>query len=103
MEKYTDLFKKNLNLYLYIPPSSYNSSGVINGIILGGVHRIYRIYTDKDDIMYHLINFKNCLIARGNARRKIIRLFRLVMYKEYAAELDYNPEVLRNNTGKNKM
>jgi hypothetical protein len=85
---HTDLFEKSLNLYFYIPPSSCHSSGVINGIILGGVHRIYRLCSDNSDIKKHLINFRNRLIAQGYLKSKILLLFQAAIRKQHSMAIN---------------
>ena len=77
----TDLFGKSLNLYLYIPPSSCHAAGVINGIILGGVHRIFRLCSDDTDIIKHLTKFRNRLTARGYLLKTILPLFQSAIRK----------------------
>jgi hypothetical protein len=41
----TYIFEKKLNLYLYIPPHSAHAPGVLRGLIIGMIGRIYRLTT----------------------------------------------------------
>ena len=52
-----DLYKKSLNLYLYIPPLSAHPPGVLSGLVLGNCHRIYTLVSKPKDQRRHLTNF----------------------------------------------
>lgn len=71
----TDLFKKALNLYLYIPPHSAHPPGILTGLVLGHTYRIYTLCLDEDDIKRHLREFHTRLIARGYSPNAIHHLF----------------------------
>ena len=72
---HTTLFEKAQNLYLYIPPHSAHPTGVLTGIVLGGIHRIYSLCSDKADIKTHLEKFYNRLCIRGYKRSTLEPIF----------------------------
>ena len=66
----TTLFEKPLALHLYIPPHSCHPPGVIIGLVMGNVLRIFQLYLRQDDIENHLCNFLLvCLIEAINLKR----------------------------------
>ena len=56
-----NLFQKQLNLYLYIPPLSAHPPGVLTSMLMGNCHRIYTLVSDVNDRSKNLTNFFNCL------------------------------------------
>jgi hypothetical protein len=44
----TRLFKKLLNLYLYIPPHSAHAPGILQGLVIGMTERIFRLTSRLD-------------------------------------------------------
>lgn len=62
---HTRLFEKGLNLYLYLPPNSAHTPGVLRGFVIGMLLRIFRLTTDKDRISEDVNRFYTRLIARG--------------------------------------
>jgi hypothetical protein len=64
----TTLYEKKLDLYLCIPPHSAHPPGVLTGLVLGGIHRIYNLCSDDLDIESHLKRFYHRLIMRGYKR-----------------------------------
>ena len=52
----TDLYEKDLNLYLYIPPHSSHPRGVFTGLISGQVLRIRRLCSNQSDATAHIRN-----------------------------------------------
>ena len=71
----TNLFEKSQTLYLYIPPGSAHSKGMIKGLIFGNTLRIIRLCLNQADATIHLLNFKNQLIARGYTSAVLTPLF----------------------------
>ena len=86
----TDLFEKSLNLYLFIPPSSCHSAGVLNGIILDGVHRIYPLCSDERAMRRYLLHFRDRLIARGYRQQMILPFFRMAIHKQTVLRIENN-------------
>ena len=71
----TDLFEKPLALHLYIPPHSCHPPGVIIGIVMGNVLRIFQLCSREADIENHLCKFFARLLDRGYQSKKMIPLF----------------------------
>lgn len=71
----TTLFEKKQNLYLYIPPSSAHPPGMISGLIFGGVLRIERLCSKKEDVENKLVQLYRRLLRRGYTPSKLIPLF----------------------------
>ena len=72
----TDLYEKDLNLYLYIPPLSAHPPGTITGLVLGNCHRIYTLVSRATDRLRHLRAFYQRLLHRGYKPGTINPLFR---------------------------
>jgi hypothetical protein len=72
---HTTLYQKALNLFLYLPPHSAHPPGVLTGLVLGMIHRIYTLCTDERDIYCLLKDFYKRLIVRGYKRPTIEPLF----------------------------
>ena len=45
----TKIYEKPLNLYLYLPPHSTHPRGLVHGMILGGIGRIYWLASEHSD------------------------------------------------------
>jgi hypothetical protein len=71
----TKLFEKELNLYLYIPPHSAHSPGVLRGLVIGMTLRILRLTTALQDKKTALRSFFLRLCNRGYAAEKLRKLF----------------------------
>jgi hypothetical protein len=61
----TSLYAKPLALYQYIPPSSCHPPGVLTGLVLGQVLRIFQLCSRDQDINNELRLFHKRLINRG--------------------------------------
>jgi hypothetical protein len=61
----TKLFEKEMNLYLYLPPHSAHPPGVLRGLIIGMIKRIFRLTTAFSDKESSVITFFRRLITRG--------------------------------------
>jgi hypothetical protein len=59
------LYKKPMNLYLYLPPRSAHPPGVLTGLIIGMTKRIYALTTKLDDRAQSLHLLFLCLCNRG--------------------------------------
>ena len=70
-----NLFEKQLNLYLYIPPLSAQPPRVLTGMVMDNCHRIYTLVSDADDRGKHLTNFFNRLTRRGYQQGTLLLLF----------------------------
>ena len=82
---HTTLFEKALNLHLYIPPHSAHPPGVLNGLVMGMVHRIHTLCSRPGDIRALKQQFLRHLLARGYKHDALLPLFR----KAAAAALAY--------------
>eukprot|EP00804_Cyclotella_cryptica_P028484 CCRYP_020575-RA/>CCRYP_020575-RA protein AED:0.51 eAED:0.51 QI:0/-1/0/1/-1/0/1/0/243 len=71
----TNLFEKNQNLYLYIPPGSAHPKAMINGLIFGNTLRIIRLCSHDDNATCHLSNFKTRLIVKGYSQELLDLIF----------------------------
>jgi hypothetical protein len=78
---YTTVFEKALNLYLYIPPHSAHPPGVLSGLILGMIFRIYSLCTDPADAHMKVKTFYNRVLARGYKPTAIRPLFQKAYIK----------------------
>ena len=70
----TTLFKKQLNLHLYIPPHSAHPPGLLPGIVCGTLFRIFTLCSDNEDKLQRTKVFLR-LIARGYKGNEIRPLF----------------------------
>ena len=61
----TTIYEKELNLYLYIPPHSCHSKGVLKGLIYGMTHRAKHLNTNESDCIPFLVRCFHRLLARG--------------------------------------
>jgi hypothetical protein len=61
----TNLFEKEMNLYLYLPPHSAHPPGVLRGLIIGMTKRIFRLTTTVDDKRTAIHTLFRRLVARG--------------------------------------
>ena len=71
----TDLFEKKLALYLYIPPHSAHPPGVLTGLIMGQVLRIFSLCSRIEDVKRHIKNFHSRLIRRGYSHSDLLPIF----------------------------
>jgi hypothetical protein len=61
----TSIFEKDMNLYLYLPPHSAHPPGILRGLIIGMIKRIYRLTTTYADQQDSIHIFFRRLVARG--------------------------------------
>jgi len=73
--------EKLQNLYLYIPPHSCHSPGVIKGLIYGCVNRAKALCTNEDDWMPYIQKTFNRLLIRGHSASDLLPTFNLVIEK----------------------
>jgi hypothetical protein len=71
----TQMFEKNLNAYLYLPPHSAHAPGVLKGLIIGMLVRIVRLTTNTSHINDCIRRFYKRLINRGYKQHRIAELF----------------------------
>ena len=71
----TSLYAKPLALYQYIPPSSCHPPGVLTGLVLGQVLRIFQLCSRDQDINNELCLFHKRLINRGYQHEGLLPLF----------------------------
>lgn len=70
----TCLYAKPLNLYLYIPPHSCHSPGVLSGLVFGNVLRIFQLCSRVEDIEDELALFMQRLVDRGYQMKNLLPL-----------------------------
>ena len=71
----TDLYKKPLALYLYIPPKSAHAPGVCKGLVFGQLLRIFYLCSRLPDIQRHIKDFYDHLKNRGYSHNDILPIF----------------------------
>lgn len=71
----TDLFEKEMALYLYIPPHSAHPPGVLTGLVMGQILRIFSLCSRIEDVQRHIKNFHDRLIRRGYSHTDLMPLF----------------------------
>ena len=71
----TTLFKKRLNLHLYIPPHSAHPPGLLPGIVYGTLFRIFTLCSTENDKLQKTKGFSKHLIAHGYKGNDIRILF----------------------------
>ena len=88
------LYKKQLNLYLYLPPHSCHSPGVLKGLIAGMLYRILRLTTNKTLRQQQAQRLYNRLIARGYLPQMILPIFNTYIKKYFRKKplLDYSKQ-----------
>ena len=69
------LYKKLMALYLFIPPRSAHSNGVLTGHIFGNILRIFRLNSDGTNIIEDSFNFYHCFLSRGHKSDALKPLF----------------------------
>ena len=72
----TTLFEKALNLHLYIPPKSAHPPGVLMGLIMGMIFRIFTLCSHRPDQIRKTQDFFRHLIYRGYQAHQIEPIFR---------------------------
>ena len=90
----TTIYEKELNLYLYIPPHSCHSPGVIKGIIFGMVHCAKNLCTFDTDRLAFLVRCYKRLLNRGYSSTTIKPIFCTAIRKL----LDQQPTVHHAST-----
>jgi hypothetical protein len=88
---HTTLYEKSLNLYLYIPPHSAHPPGVLSGLVMGMVYRIYTLCTDTVDIHLKVRQFYKRLLARGYKPDILRPLFRKAAANAVAPRTENDP------------
>ena len=71
----TFLYEKPLALHLYLPPHSAHPPGVITGLVMGNVLRIYQLCSREQDIEQELVSFYGHLRNRGYQDSTLSPLF----------------------------
>jgi hypothetical protein len=99
---HTTLYQKTMNLYLYIPPHSSHPPGVLTGLVLGGIHRIYSLCSDDQDIQTLLQQFYNRLVVRGYKRSTLEPLFAKALERQQE-QSNLTPVLNVSNLEKNKV
>ena len=72
---HTTLYKKEMNLHLYISPASAHPPGLIAGMIKGMIHQINALCLDDLDKRKRLKIFYRHLLLRGWKKNKILPFF----------------------------
>jgi len=71
----TDLFEKELALYLYIPPHSAHSPSNLKGLVMGQLIRIFSLCSRIEDVQRHIKNLHDRLVRRGYSHLDLLPLF----------------------------
>lgn len=71
----TSLYEKALNLYLYLPPHSSHSPGMIKGLISGMILRIQRLTSNQNKILPTIKDFYFRLLSRGYSKEILKPIF----------------------------
>ena len=71
----TSLYEKAMNLYLYIPPHSAHSPGVLSGLMSGNILWIHSLCREQGDINLRMKKFYARLLVRGYQQNLIIPAF----------------------------
>ena len=71
----TSLYKKAMNLYLYILPHSAHSPGVLPGLVSGNVLQIHSLCSKQEDIKFRMKEFYARMLVRGYQRDFLIPVF----------------------------
>jgi hypothetical protein len=71
----TSIFKKPLNLYLYIPPHSAHAPGILTGLVFGMMERIFRLTTHWRDQKTSICNLFLRLCNRGYSSTDLKPIF----------------------------
>jgi hypothetical protein len=82
---HTTLYEKELNLHLYLPPHTAHPPGVLNGLIHGNIHRIYKLCSDHTDRIGRTHEMYYHLLARGHKPSSLLPTFRQAIRKALAA------------------
>ena len=61
----TSLYEKYVNLYLYTPPHSAHTPGVLTGLVPGNILWIHLLCSDQDNINIRMKQFYARLLVRG--------------------------------------
>ena len=71
----TSLYEKAMNIYLYIPPFSTHTQGVLTGLVSGKTLQINSLFSKQDDINRRMKEFYARLIVLGYQRDLLIPTF----------------------------
>ena len=77
----TDLYEKEMALYLYIPPKSAHPPGILPSLVIGQVIRIFSLCTYSEDVQRHIKNLHDRLIRRGYTHYELMPLFEKAVEK----------------------
>jgi uncharacterized protein (DUF779 family) len=80
----TTLYEKDLNLFLYIPPTSSHPPGLLPGIVYGTLFRIQTLCTEEKDRCKRTKTFFKRLVARGYQPHHIKPLFEKAIQRAQA-------------------
>jgi hypothetical protein len=72
---HTQTYQKEMNLYLYRPPTSAQPKSILYGLIYGTLHRYYWQNTDRKWLDHFVGLFYQRLLARGHRASDLTRLF----------------------------
>jgi len=72
----TKTYQKEMNLYLYIPPSSAHPPGAFKGLVFGNLQTYWLQNSKKEDFIAIARSFAQHLIARGFSPQLVDTLYR---------------------------
>jgi hypothetical protein len=71
----TKTYQKDMNLYLYRPPTSAQPQSILYGLIYGTIHRYYWQNSDRHWLDHFVTQFYQRLLDRGHRACDLTRLF----------------------------
>ena len=90
----TKIYEKELNLHLFLPPTSCHPPGVVKSIIFGSVYRAFRLNTNPSDRVPFLINMHKRLVNRGHCPNATANQFKeaiSIVEKKLGSQTPSNP------------
>jgi hypothetical protein len=84
------LYKKPLNLHMYLPPHSAHPPGVLRGLVFGMIYRPHHLNFEKETIDDQISTFFNRLIMRGYQESSLRPIFHLAIV--HNLQRQRNPE-----------
>ena len=62
----TVLYEKPMALYRFIPPHSAHPPGVLTSHVFGNILRVFRLNSDKEDVIQDSVTFFHGFLERGH-------------------------------------
>jgi hypothetical protein len=68
-------YAKEMNLHLYIPPTSAHPPGMIRGLVFGRLRHYWEQNTETSDFLHSSTNLMQYLVNRGHSRQNLLPIF----------------------------